>query len=120
MSTSTKHAASLAVLCAATVTAGLAVGVAGTAVALADEPPPSVKLSVPHNMDAVHAAQLYRQIQTAAREVCAPLDSKELDMKRQYNICVAHAVSNAVAQVRSKQLSAIHLAATSATGNPQL
>jgi len=118
MSTS-KHAASLAVLCAATVTLGLAAGL-GARVALADEAPPTVKLSIPHNMDAVHAAQLYRQIQSAAREVCAPMDSKELDMKRQYNACVARAVSNAVAQVRSKQLSAIHLAATSATRNPQL
>lgn len=115
MSTS-KHAASLAVLCAA----ALPVFTLGAAIAQADEPPPSVKLSIPHNMDAVHAAQLYKQIQSAARQVCASLDSKDLDMKHQYNQCVARSVANAVAQVRSKQLNAIHLAAQSATGNPVL
>lgn len=107
------HAASLAVLCAAGLGSLLC-----PAAAMADEPPQSIKLSIPHNMDAVHAAQLYRQIQNAARQVCAPFDSKELAMKRQYQQCVSHAVANAVEQVRSRQLNAIHLAATSSNTPP--
>jgi UrcA family protein len=111
MSTSTsKHAASLAVLCVA----GF-----GAALALADDPPPTVKLQIPHNMDKVHAAQLYRQIQRAAQQVCEPLDGKELERKRLYNSCVARAVADAVAQVRSPQLTTIHLAVTGAE-NPRL
>lgn len=106
-----KHAASLAVLCAT---------VLGAAAAFADETPQSVTLSIPHNMDAVHAAHLYKQIQGAARQVCERLDSRDLALKHQYNLCVANAVANAVTQVRSKQLTAIHLAAMSAGHTPAL
>ena len=103
-----KHA-SLAVLCAA----GF-----GAALALADTPP-AVKLQVPHNMDKVQAAQLYHRIQIAAREVCASMENRDLTLKRQYDSCVATAVAKAVAQVRSQELTAIHLAMTGSE-NPRL
>jgi UrcA family protein len=107
MSTS-KHAVTAAIVCAA----GL-----GAALAPADEPA-SVKLSVPCNLDKAHAAQFYRRIHAAAEEVCAPLDGKDLSFRRLYRSCVSEAVTNAVAQVNSHELTEIHLAETG--GNPRL
>jgi UrcA family protein len=94
-----KHAASLAVLCAASLTA--------TAVSAA---PASVKVPVPRVVDKPQAARLYHRILSAAQEVCEPLDSRELARKRAYNRCVDEAVTNAVAQVNARELTSILLA----------
>jgi UrcA family protein len=104
-----KHAASLAVVCAAGLVA---------AVAMADEPAPSVTLHVPQPLDKVHAAELYKRIQLAAQQVCEPLDGRELARLQAYKACVTDAVARAVAQVDSSELNAVHLA--QASGNPRL
>lgn len=94
-----QQAASLAVLCA--------LGLATTALA-AD--PPSVRLPIPSSLDRAHATRFYHRIEKAAQEVCEPLDSRELARHRAYRRCVEEAVSRAVAQVQSRELTQIHLA----------
>jgi UrcA family protein len=106
--THSKHAASLAVLCAASLTA--------TAMA---SPPASVKVEVPRVVDKAQAARLYHRIRSAAQEVCEPLDSRELARWRAYNRCVDEAVINAVAQVNARELTSIFLA-QHGDGHPRL
>lgn len=79
----------------------------------------SVRLEVYPPSDSAHAVQLYRRIQSAAHQVCAPLESRELARLRYYNRCLNDAVSMAVAQVNSSALTAIHLASHPA-GVPRL
>jgi UrcA family protein len=92
-------------------------GLTGT-VAFADDSI-SVKLQVHAPTDAQQAAQVYRVIRNAARQVCAPLESRELGRLRYYMNCVNQATSMAVAQVHSEQLTALHLA-QHGSGNPRL
>jgi UrcA family protein len=88
--------------------AGLAVLCAVTGAALADETP-SVKLQITPPVDQVHAERVYKRIESAAREVCASLDSQELPAKAHYLRCVNEAVAQAVAQVNSQALTQIHI-----------
>jgi UrcA family protein len=92
----TQHAA-LAALC-----------VAATTAVFADEAP-SVTLRVRTPVDGVNAEQVYQQIRNAAREVCAPLESKELTRESLHRQCIDQAVANAVAQAGSHALTNIHL-----------
>jgi UrcA family protein len=93
-------AASIAVLCVASITAS---------VALAAEAP-SVKVEVTRPLDPAHAAQLYQRIQSAARQVCEPLDSPDLELRIQYRRCVDEAIARAVSDVRWAEVTKIHLA----------
>jgi UrcA family protein len=81
---------------------------AATTLALGGEVP-SVTIEIHHPTDTAHAEHVYGQIRNAAREVCAPLDSRELARRRLYNECVNQAVARAVAQVRSNALTEVHL-----------
>jgi UrcA family protein len=94
-----KPAASLAVLCVASIAAS---------VALAEEIP-SVKLEVSRPVDPAHATQVYQRIHGAAQEVCAQLESRELMAHDQYQRCVDKAVADAVGQMRSAEVTKIHL-----------
>jgi UrcA family protein len=60
------------------------------------------------------AKVLYRRIQAAAREVCAPQLSRMLDTFREEGTCTRHAIDNAVRQVNSEQLTALRF------GSPML
>jgi OOP family OmpA-OmpF porin len=58
----------------------------------------SVKLQITPPTD----AQVHQRIQNAARQVCAPLDTQDLSLKREYNKCVDEAVASAMAQVSQR------------------
>jgi UrcA family protein len=92
----TKHAA-FVTLCAAAAT-----------LAIADEAP-SVTLQLRGPVDAAHAEQVYQEIRSAARQVCEPLESKELSREHSHEQCVDQAVAKAVAQVQSSALTNVHL-----------
>jgi hypothetical protein len=81
---------------------------AATTLAAADEAP-TMKLLLWGPVDANHAALVYERIRSAARQVCEPLESKELTLKREHDRCVDGAVAQAVAQVKSRALTQLHL-----------
>ena len=54
------------------------------------------------------AAALYARLRAAARQVCGPLDSRELERRQRFNACVAQALSKAVATVDRPLLSAYY------------
>ena len=54
------------------------------------------------------AATLYNRIQRAARKACENDEAPSLARLRQFHKCVDQAVTNAVAQVSSRQLTEIH------------
>lgn len=90
-----------AVLCAAGLTA---------TVALADQPP-SVRLEIyPAELHQPGVQKLYERIENAAWEVCTPSYSRELEGHLLLEKCVKQAVSRAVAQIHSSELTEIHLA----------
>jgi UrcA family protein len=70
----------------------------------------TVKLQIYRPGDALQTKEVYRVIQSAARQVCQPLESRDLGRMRYYMRCVNQAVSMAVAQVHSDQLTAFYLA----------
>jgi UrcA family protein len=51
---------------------------------------------------------LYVRLQRAAREVCRPLESRELSFKRLHTQCFENALQNAVASVDDVKLTALH------------
>jgi UrcA family protein len=104
-----KQAVSLAVICAASL---------GTAVALAD----SAKVQyVPSDLTTkARAVKLYRQIESAARDVCEQLDGRELVRHEHYTRCVDDAIARAVEQVHSSELTAIHLSERPRAPHPQM
>jgi len=53
------------------------------------------------------AKVLYRRIQGAAREVCAPPMSRNLDTLQEESVCTREAIDNAVRHVNSEQLTAL-------------
>lgn len=53
------------------------------------------------------AKVLYRRIQAAAREVCAPPMSRTLDTLQEESVCTREAIDNAVTHVNSEQLTAL-------------
>jgi UrcA family protein len=85
-----------------------------TTAALADSAAeaPSVKLEISQaELHGPGVQKLYQRIQSAAREACAQLDSRELTAHLAYRHCVDDAVARAVADVHSKELTEVHLAA---------
>jgi UrcA family protein len=54
------------------------------------------------------ARRLYRRIKQAAREVCENNPQSQLELLRRYKECMAKAVNDAVGQVQSTQVAAIH------------
>jgi UrcA family protein len=56
----------------------------------------------------VGAKALYNRIRSAAKEVCAPLESKELARRIYWQTCVHQAVTSAVEQVNRPMVTAVH------------
>jgi UrcA family protein len=54
------------------------------------------------------ARRLYGRIKAAAREVCDNAPYKDLSSLRQYEMCVAHAVANAVQFVNATEVTRVH------------
>jgi UrcA family protein len=57
------------------------------------------------------SASLYERIQAAALDVCKPAEGPQLVNRvfwSEWNVCVAHAVANAVRAVHNERLSAYH------------
>jgi UrcA family protein len=54
------------------------------------------------------AKALYNRIRYAAKEVCAPFESKELARRVVWQTCVGHAVTSAVEQVNRPMVTALH------------
>jgi UrcA family protein len=69
----------------------------------------SVKLQLYRPTDDVQAEQVYRVIQNAARQVCQPLETRDLDRLHDYMRCMNQAVTTAVAQLHSDPLTAYYL-----------
>lgn len=60
------------------------------------------------NLDSVSGAKaLYRRIQTAAREVCSPLDNKDLAFRAAWQSCYDHAIDAAVVAVNSSAVALV-------------
>jgi UrcA family protein len=57
---------------------------------------------------AAGANALYERLQTAAREVCRPLDSEQLALHKHYVNCRTRAVADAVARIDNPLLTALH------------
>ncbi|MGO9592910.1 MAG: UrcA family protein [Steroidobacteraceae bacterium] len=61
------------------------------------------------NLDNEQGAKaLYNRIRSAAKEVCAPFESKELARRIVWQTCVDHAVTSAVGQVNRPMVTAVH------------
>ena len=97
-----------ALICVATVAAGLAVNQASAAPS--DEAVKSVvvrfsdlDLSQPQD-----ARTLYARIQRAAHEACGDAESADLARFARYHNCIQQAVTNAVAAVNARQVTEIH------------
>lgn len=104
-----------------TATAVLGAACLSATVALADEPAPSVIVRISAaDLQQPGVKQLYERIEAAAREVCAPNDDKELERHLIYKRCVDRAVARAVAQIHSRSLTEVHLAAHGAPLPSQL
>jgi UrcA family protein len=54
------------------------------------------------------AKVLYARIRSAAGEVCAPFEGRELTRQVRWHSCYDHAVESAVAQVDKPSLTALH------------
>jgi UrcA family protein len=54
------------------------------------------------------AKVLYTRIRSAAKQVCAPLESIELTLRRSWQSCVNEAVASAVQHVNAPTLTALH------------
>jgi UrcA family protein len=95
-------AALVAIACAAN---------AGTAQASEPGQPPLTKkvaygdLNLNNEQD---AKVLYHRLRFAAREVCTPFESGELDLRRIWQTCVDHAVASAVAQINRPMVTIVH------------
>jgi UrcA family protein len=73
-----------------------------------DVPRVTVRYSPAELTEQKGADQLYRRIQFAARQVCGSFDSRELALRRVFRKCYENAVDDAVAQVNSTMLTAVH------------
>lgn len=58
------------------------------------------------------ASTLYFRLRSAARTVCAPMASRGLAERRDWNRCYSDALDNAVSAAGSDQLSTLHLTRT--------
>ncbi|HTE39726.1 MAG TPA: UrcA family protein, partial [Steroidobacteraceae bacterium] len=54
------------------------------------------------------ANKLYGQLQVAARQICAPLDGRELRRKAAWKACYSETLANAVLQVNREAVTALH------------
>jgi UrcA family protein len=99
-----------ALICVATVAAGLAVNQASAAPS--DEAVKSVVVRFSDlNLAQPQDAQvLYSRIQRAAHEACADAESVDLARFARYHNCIDQAVTNAVATVNVHQVTEIHQA----------
>jgi UrcA family protein len=97
-----------ALICVATVAAGLAVNQASAAPS--DEAAKSVVVRF-SDLDLAQpqdARTLYARIQRAAHEACGDAESADLARFARYHNCIQQAVTNAVAQVNARQVTEIH------------
>jgi UrcA family protein len=83
----------------------------GSGQANADSAPVLTK-TITYNAATLNSSQgaktLYTRLQFAAREVCSPLENRELSRRRIYQSCVDTAVESAVLKVNSPLVSAVH------------
>ncbi len=99
----------------ASIIAGACVSIAyaaGSGSALAQQPtePDSKKVTFGDlDVDSPEGAKmLYLRLRNAAREVCSPLESRELSRMIAWQACVSGALSSAVAQVNKPKVTALH------------
>jgi UrcA family protein len=55
------------------------------------------------------ATALYSRLRAASREVCAPLEGRDLRQRAAFNACYSQALSNAVARVNRTAVTALHV-----------
>ena len=100
-----------ALICVATIAAGLAVNQASAAPSDDDAVKSVVVRFSDLNLTQPQDAQtLYSRIQRAAREACGDAESVDLARFARYHNCVDQAVTNAVATVNVRQVTEIHMA----------
>ena len=91
------------------------IGAAGDGRALAAEPSQTLTKTVHFgdlNLDTEQGAQtLYVRLRSAAKQVCAPIESIELSRRLVWETCINNAVADAVQQVDKTMLSALHVRA---------
>ena len=54
------------------------------------------------------AEAVYTRLRHAARQVCRPLQSRDVQLKKEHRECLEQALDNAVAQVDNARLTALH------------
>jgi UrcA family protein len=85
---------------------------AGSVEALAAEPTQALTKIVHYgdlNLDSEQGAKvLYARLRSAARQVCSPLQSIDLSLQRQWEVCFNNAIANAVGEVNKTTVSALH------------
>jgi UrcA family protein len=65
------------------------------------------------NLDSEQGAKvLYARMRSAARDVCSPLEGRDLTGRRLWQTCFDNAVANAVGQVDKTMVSALHIQTT--------
>jgi UrcA family protein len=97
----------MTIVCAAILSCSAAV--ASPASAAIDQPPTYVVRFADVDLSKVDgAATLYTRIRGAAKQVCAPFDTRELGFLVQYHACVDKAIADAVANVNRPLLSQYH------------
>src|ERR1700722_1287353 len=92
---------------AATVVAAICIANAGTV--LASEP--LTKKITYNDLDAnteAGAKLLYARLRFAARDVCTPYESSELNRRRTWETCVNNALTSAVRQINKPTVTALH------------
>jgi UrcA family protein len=97
-----------ALICVATIAAGLAVNQASAA--SSDDAPRSVVVRY-SDLDLAKpqdARTLYARIQTAARMACGDVDTGDLARFAQFHNCIGAAVTKAVSAVNMRQVTEIH------------
>jgi UrcA family protein len=63
-------------------------------------------------------AQLYRRIQNAGRQVCAPYSERDLGQVARSHVCLEQAISGAVSSLNIQALTSYHLAKTGRSNAP--
>jgi UrcA family protein len=65
------------------------------------------------NLDSAGGAKaLYHRIKAAAREVCSPLDGKDLTLRAAWQSCYDHAIDAAVVKVNSREFAIVRAQST--------
>jgi UrcA family protein len=106
MNTAKRYVLGMALLAATALTANLA-----SAATAEDEPRQAVvSYSDLDLSQANDAHRFYRRLKQAARQVCDNSPQSDLLLLNEYETCMSKAVADAVAQVQSVQVAAIHRA----------